>query len=115
MRRVMGSGELFFNHKLNKEIQLITLFGQHGVKDFEAWLSGGKQMMSDSNLMAQLGIVGTSIYRTVDKSEVLVAHKFNNLDDAIKYKNNLESADFHSILKQIGGIPPARLWIMEEV
>ncbi len=39
---------------------MITLFGQHGVADYEAWLSGAREHMSDSARAAQWGIVESS-------------------------------------------------------
>jgi hypothetical protein len=95
---------------------MITLFGQHAVTDYDAWLSAAKANLSNSDRNAQNGIVGTSkAYRTVDGSGVVVVHKFNDLDAAQKYANMMQSAESYAMLEQVGGKLPLTIWITEEV
>ena len=95
---------------------MITLFGQHAVTDYETWLSAAKANMSNGERNAQNGIVETSkVYRTVDGSEVIVVHKFNNLETAQKYANMMQSAEGYAMLEQIGAKLPLTIWLAEEV
>ena len=95
---------------------MITLFGQHAVTDYETWLSAAKANLSNSERSAQNGIVGTSkVYRTADGSEVVVVHRFNDLDAAQKYANMMQSAESHAMLEQMGAKLPLTIWITEEV
>jgi hypothetical protein len=94
---------------------MITLFGQHAVTDYDAWLSAAKANLSDSDRNAQWGIVGTSkAYRTVDGSAVVVVKKFNDLDHAQKYANMMQSAESHAMMEKIGAKLPLTVWITEE-
>jgi signal recognition particle GTPase len=94
---------------------MITLFGQHGVKDFEAWKRGAEENMSNSERNAQWGIVESSVYRMVDGSGAIVSHKFNNLEAAQNYKKMMESAESKAMLEQMGAKLPLTIWIAEEL
>ena len=92
---------------------MITIFGQHAVTDYEAWkrfLDAAPREHYD-----RFGIVGESVYRTVDGSAVIVMHTFNNLEDAQKHKNMMESADGKAMIEQNGGKLPLTYWMAEEV
>jgi hypothetical protein len=94
---------------------MITLFGQHGVADFEAWKRGAEANMGDPDRNAQFGIVESSMYRTVDGSGVIVTHKFNDLEAAQAYKKMMESAETRAMLEQMGAKLPLTVWIAEEI
>jgi hypothetical protein len=94
---------------------MITLFGQHGVTDFEAWKRGAEAAMNDPDRNAQWGIVESSAYRSVDGNGVIVTHKFNNVEAAQAYKKMTESAEAKAMLEQIGAKLPVTIWIAEEI
>jgi hypothetical protein len=94
---------------------MITVFGQHGVKDFEAWKRVAQANMSNPQRNAEWGIVESSMYRTVDGSAVIVTHKFSSLETAEKYKAMMESAEAKAMLEQGGAKLPLTLWIAEEI
>jgi signal recognition particle GTPase len=94
---------------------MITLFGQHGVKDFEAWKRGAEANMSNQDRNAQMGIVESSMYRMADGSGVIVTHKFNDLETAQNYKKFMESAESKTMLEQMGAKLPLTIWIAEEM
>ena len=94
---------------------MITLFGQHGVTDFEAWKRGAEAARSDPDRSAQWGLGESSMYRMVDGSGVIVTHKFNDLETAQAYKKMMESAEMQAGLEQMGAKLPLTIWIAEEV
>ncbi|OGO21538.1 MAG: hypothetical protein A2Y54_10255 [Chloroflexi bacterium RBG_16_51_16] len=94
---------------------MITLFGQHGVANVEAWKRTAKENINNPDRNAQWGIVESSIYFMVDGSGVIVAHKFNNLEAAQKYKKMMESAESKAMLEKIGGKLPFTFSLAEEL
>jgi hypothetical protein len=94
---------------------MITLFGQHGVADYDAWKQAAGAMSGDSDRNAKWGIVESSMYRMVDGSGVIVTHNFNDVESAEKYKNMMESAEVRAQLEQMGATLPATIWIAEEL
>ncbi len=55
------------------------------------------------------------MYRTVDSSGVIVAHKFNDLETAQKYANMMQSPEGLAMVKQMGAKLPLTIWLAEEV
>ena len=94
---------------------MITMIAHHGVKDYEAWISGGKEAMKNTERNAQSGIVASKVYRTADGSEVIVMHTFNNLESAQKYEKMMQSAEGHAMVEKVGGKLPMTIWLAEEV
>lgn len=94
---------------------MITLIAQHGVTDYEAWISAGKEMNKDTERNTQAGIVASKVHRTVDGSGVIVTHMFNNLEAAQKYEKMLQTPEFHAMIEKMGGKPPITVWLAEEV
>jgi hypothetical protein len=105
---------LVIKNKIQGDLQMITLFGQHGVTDFEAWKRGGEEFR-EGDFNEQWGIVETSMYRTVDSSGVIVTHDFNDLESAQYYKNMMESAETQARLDQMGAKLPLTIWLAEKM
>ena len=76
---------------------MITMIAHHAVKDYEAWISGGKEAMKNTERNAQSGIVASKVYRTADGSGVIVMHTFNNLEAAQKYEKMMQSPEGHAM------------------
>jgi hypothetical protein len=70
---------------------MITVFGQHGVADFEAWKSAFDTIPEEHYVKYK--IVGTGVYRMIGDSGVIVTHTFNTLEDAQNHK----AIDFISV------------------
>ena len=83
---------------------MITMFGRHPVKDFDAWFSAVKPMFNDSERNAQTGIVSTRVYRPIDGG-VVVMHTFNDQETAQKYEALLQSAEIQALLEGFGALP----------
>ena len=94
---------------------MITMIAQHAVKDYEAWISAGREAMNNPERNAQSGIVGSKVYRTADGNGVIVMHTFNNLESVQKYEKMMQSPDGHAMVEQIGGKLPITIWLAEEV
>lgn len=94
---------------------MITMIAQHGVKDYEAWISAGKEKNKDTERNAQMGIVASKVYRAVDGSGVIVTHIFNNLEAAQEYEKMMQTPEFHAMVEKMGGKPPFTIWLAEEV
>jgi signal recognition particle GTPase len=94
---------------------MFSLIAQHGVTDYEAWISAGKEAMKDTERRTQRGIVASKVYRTVDGSGVIVTHMFNNLEAAQKYEQMTQTPEFHAMVEKMGGKPPITVWLAEEV
>ena len=94
---------------------MITLFGQHGVADYDAWKRAADAMTSDADRNAQWGIVDSGAYRTVDGSGVIVTHNFNDVESAEKYKKMMKSAEVGVQLEQMGAKLPLTIWITEKL
>lgn len=91
---------------------MITIFGHHGVTDYDTWKKFFDAIPEEH--YAKYKIVGTNVYRTPDGSAVIVMHTFNTLEDAQTHKQMMESAPPASY-EEIGIIPPLTYWIAEEV
>ena len=94
---------------------MITMIAQHAVKDYEAWISGGRDAMKNTERNAQSGIVASKVYRTADGSGVIVMHTFNNLESAQKYEKMMQSSEGHAMVEKLGGKLPMTVWLAEEV
>jgi signal recognition particle GTPase len=94
---------------------MITLIAHHAVKDYEAWIRGGKEAMKDTERNAQSGIVASKVYRTADGSGVIVMHSFNNLEAAQKYEKMMQSPEGHAMVEKMGAKLPMTIWLAEEV
>jgi signal recognition particle GTPase len=94
---------------------MITLIAHHAVKDYEAWISGGKEAMKNTERNAQSGIVASKVYRTADGSGVIVMHTFNNLEAAQKYEKMMQSPEGHAMVEKMGAKLPMTIWLAEEV
>ena len=94
---------------------MITFFGQHGLSDYETWLAGAKATLGNSERNAEMGIVGSTIYRQVDGSGAIIAHKFKDLESAQNYEKLIHSPEAKAMIEQIGGTYPVTVWIAEEV
>ena len=78
---------------------MITIFGQHGVTDFETWKSGFDAIPEEHYVKYQ--IVGTGVYRMTGESGVIVTHTFNTLEDAQNHRAMMESAEMRAMLDKI--------------
>ena len=94
---------------------MITMIAQHAVKDYEAWISAGKEAMKNTERNAQSGIVASKVYRTADGSGVIVMHTFNNLEAAQKYEKMMQSPEGHAMVEKVGAKLPITIWLAEEV
>jgi len=94
---------------------MITLIAHHAVKDYEAWIRGGKEAMKNTERNAQSGIVASKVYRTADGSGVIVMHTFNNVAEAQKYEKMMQSPEGHAMVEKMGGKLPITIWLAEEV
>ena len=94
---------------------MITMIAHHAVKDYDAWISGGKEAMKNTERNAQSGIVASKVYRTADGSGVIVMHTFNNLEAAQKYEKMMQSPEGHAMVEKMGGKLPMTIWLAEEV
>ena len=97
---------------------MVTLIGSHGVTDmdaFEAAVKAARESGESAGMIEKMGVLETHSYRQVDRSGVVVTHKFNDLESAQNYKNFMESAETQARLKQMGGILPVALWLVEEM
>lgn len=92
---------------------MITIFGQHGVTDFETWKSVFDAVPEEHYV--KFNIVGTGIYRMAGDSGVIITHTFNTLEDAQKHRAMMESDEFSAMLEKMGGKAPVTYWIAEEV
>ncbi|MFN2195286.1 MAG: hypothetical protein ACK2UW_04095 [Anaerolineales bacterium] len=92
---------------------MVTIFGQHGVSDYEKWKKAFDLIARD--WFGQLGIVSTKVYRTLDGQSVIVMHTFNSLREARQHQQLMESADMRKRAGEIGVKLPVTYWIVEEV
>jgi signal recognition particle GTPase len=94
---------------------MITMIAHHAVQDYEAWISGGKEAMKNTERNAQSGIIASKVYRTADGSGVIVMHTFNNLEAAQKYEKMMQSPEGHAMVEKMGGKLPMTILLAEEV
>ena len=95
---------------------MVTFIAHHVVTDYEAWISWGRESAQGSrDLLAQMGVVNSRVYRTADNSEVFVMHTCDNLEAAQKMAEMAGSAEHIANVEKNGGAPPYSFWIAEEV
>ena len=94
---------------------MITMIAHHAVKDYEAWISGGKEAMKNTERNAQSGIIASKVYRMADGSGVIIMHTFNNLEAAQKYEKMMQSPEGHAMVEKMGAKLPITIWLAEEV
>ncbi len=95
---------------------MITLFGQHKVKDFDAFMQAGADALEEDNQRSKdAGIQHTSAYRLADGEGVLVIHEFDDLEAAQNYARFTESEEFVAMVEWMGGILPGNFWIGEKL
>ena len=93
---------------------MFTLFAQFAVEDFDAWKRAIVDVVDESYLK-EAGIVEASIHRQVDASEVIIIHKFKDLETARKFMNRSEMEETQKRYQQMGIILPITLWLGEDV
>lgn len=91
---------------------MITFFARHGVTDYEAWKKKLETVPAEAFDKAK--IVGTTIYRGLHGSEVMVVHTFNTREDAEAHKELMESQP-QAHFEEHSVIPPITIWIAEEI
>jgi hypothetical protein len=95
---------------------MITLFGQHKVKDFDAFMRAAADGMAENNQRSiDMGIQQTSVYRLANGDGVLVTHEFDDLEAAQNYERLTKSAEFVAMVEGMGGILPGNFWIGEQL
>ena len=93
---------------------MFTLFAQFAVEDFDAWKRAIDSVDAQSTLK-EYGMVEASIHRQVDASEVIIIHKFKDLETAREFMNRSEMEETQKRYQQMGIILPATMWLGEDV
>jgi len=107
------TSKTFILFTIDKEIQMITLFGSHDVSDYEKWKSFFDQGINQAT--DNHGIQETKIYRTTDGSRVVVTHTFNTMEDVEKHLAMMGDPAGQEMAKQNGVVFPVTMWTAEEV
>jgi hypothetical protein len=94
---------------------MVTMIAHHAVTDYEAWISGAKEVNKNTERNAQAGIIASKVYRTADGSGVIVMHTFNNVEQAQKYEKMMQSPEGHAMVEKMGGKLPITIWLAKEV
>lgn len=94
---------------------MYTFIAHHSVTDFEKWLNWGRQGAANKEMMAEMGIVKSHVYRTMDGSGVVVVHNFETLEAAEKFMAMAQTDGHYEMVEKMGGGPPFSQWLVEEV
>lgn len=94
---------------------MYTFIAHHSVADFEKWINWGREGAANTEMLAEMGIVESHVYRTVDGTGVVVIHHFDTLEAADKFMAMAQSAEHYTRVEEMGGGPPFSQWLAEEV
>lgn len=94
---------------------MYTFIAQHRVEDFEKWINWGRQGASNKEMMAEMGVVESQVYRTMDGTGVVIVHHFENREKAENFMTMAQTDGHYEMVETMGGAPPYHQWLVEKV
>jgi hypothetical protein len=91
---------------------MITLFAQHEVKDYDKWKRGYD---ASAEMIKEYGVIEETVHRDLDRTGVIVTHKFKDQDAARAFLQVFGSDEMSKQLQEMGVLQPVTMWLGEDV